>query len=68
MPEDAGIDERLRPILLKAVARDPALRFQTAAQFAEALDNYLDPEEEPVTGGDRQVHHRLPAPPDASQE
>ncbi len=54
VPEDAGIDERLRPILLKAVARDPALRFQTAAQFAEALDNYLDPEEEPVTGGNRQ--------------
>ena len=54
VPEDAGIDERLRPILLKAVARDPALRFQTAAQFAEALDNYLDPEEEPVTAGNRQ--------------
>src|SRR5574343_859303 len=54
VPEDAGIDERLRPILLKAVARDPALRFQTAAQFAEALDNYLDPEEEPVAGGNRQ--------------
>ena len=44
VPEDAGIDERLRPILLKAMARDPALRFQTASQFAEALDNYLTPE------------------------
>ena len=54
VPEDAGIDERLRPILLKAVARDPALRFQTAAQFAEALDNYLDPEEEAVAGVNRQ--------------
>ncbi len=55
VPEDAGIDERLRPILLKAVARDPALRFQTAAQFAEALDNYLDPDDEPVSSsGSRQ--------------
>ncbi len=44
LPEDAGIDERLCPILLKAMARDPALRFQTASQFAEALDNYLTPE------------------------
>src|SRR5574343_654704 len=54
VPEDAGIDERLRPILLKAVARDPALRFQTAAQFAEALDNYVDPEEEEQITGNRQ--------------
>jgi len=44
VPEDAGIDERLCTILLKATARDPALRFQTASQFAEALDNYLTPE------------------------
>jgi serine/threonine protein kinase len=43
VPEDAGIDERLCTILLKATARDPALRFQTASQFAEALDNYLTP-------------------------
>jgi serine/threonine protein kinase len=28
--EDAGIDERLSSILLKATARDPALRYQTA--------------------------------------
>src|SRR5574343_949479 len=49
LPEDAGIDDRLGPILLKAVARDPALRFQAATQFAEALDNYLDPDDEPVS-------------------
>lgn len=46
LPEDANVDSRLRSIVLKAVARDPALRFQTAAQFGEALDNYLDPEDE----------------------
>lgn len=54
LPEDAGIDDRLRSILLKAVARDPALRFQTAAQFAEALDNYLEPEEEADSGSNSQ--------------
>ncbi|WP_295004960.1 serine/threonine protein kinase [uncultured Dechloromonas sp.] len=54
LPEGTGVDDRLRPILLKAVARDPALRFQTAAQFAEALDNYLDPEDEEPATGNRQ--------------
>ena len=54
LPEDAGIDDRLRSVLLKAVARDPALRFQSAAQFAEALDNYLEPEEEADGGGNSQ--------------
>jgi serine/threonine protein kinase len=55
LPEDATVDSKLSSILHKAVARDPALRFQSAAQFAEALDNYLDPEEEPVSGGGRQA-------------
>lgn len=54
LPEGTGIDDRLRPILLKAVARDPALRFQTAAQFAEALDNYLEPEDDLPATGSRQ--------------
>ena len=55
VPEDAGIDERLCTILLKATARDPALRFQTASQFAEALDNYLTPESDlDSPGGSRQ--------------
>jgi serine/threonine protein kinase len=41
LPENATVDEQFgTAILQKAVARDPALRFQTAAQFAEALDNY----------------------------
>jgi serine/threonine protein kinase len=55
VPANAGVDDRLRPILLKAVARDPALRFQSAAQFAEALDNYLNPEDEELASdGSRQ--------------
>ncbi|WP_150430239.1 serine/threonine protein kinase [Dechloromonas sp. CZR5] len=54
LPEGTGVDDRLRPILLKAVARDPALRFQTAAQFAEALDNYLEPEDDLPATGSRQ--------------
>jgi len=55
LPENATVDGNLGAILQKAVARDPALRFQTATQFAEALDNYLEPEEAPVTGGGRQA-------------
>ncbi len=54
LPDGTGVDDRLRPILLKAVARDPALRFQTAAQFAEALDNYLEPEDDLPATGSRQ--------------
>uniref|UniRef100_Q47FN0 Protein kinase:GAF n=1 Tax=Dechloromonas aromatica (strain RCB) TaxID=159087 RepID=Q47FN0_DECAR len=55
LPEDAGVDDRLSSVLNKAVARDPSVRFQTAAQFAEALDNYLNPEDElGATGAGRQ--------------
>ncbi|UCV18011.1 serine/threonine protein kinase [Ferribacterium limneticum] len=56
LPQDATVDEQLSAILHKALARDPLLRFQTAAQFGEALDNYLDPEEElPAGAGGRQA-------------
>ncbi|WP_310492263.1 protein kinase domain-containing protein [Dechloromonas sp.] len=56
LPQDAAVDEQLSAILHKALARDPLLRFQTAAQFGEALDNYLDPEEEvPAGAGGRQA-------------
>ncbi len=57
------------PSCYKATARDPALRFQTASQFAEALDNYLDPgvgldwrQRQPA------VDRRFPAPSHAPQE
>ncbi len=45
LPQLVTVDERLTAILYKALARDPALRYQSAAQFIEALDNYLDPED-----------------------
>jgi serine/threonine protein kinase len=46
LPANAAVDDGLSSILYKSIARDPALRYQTAMQFAEALDNYLDPEED----------------------
>jgi eukaryotic-like serine/threonine-protein kinase len=46
LPPNVAVDDRLGGILSKALARDPELRFQTALQFAEALDNYLEPDEE----------------------
>mgnify|MGYP001431507145 CR=1 FL=1 len=52
LPASATVDEGLAGILYKALARDPALRYQSAAQFAEALDNYLDPEDDGKGGGD----------------
>ncbi|MBL8491910.1 MAG: serine/threonine protein kinase, partial [Rhodocyclaceae bacterium] len=41
LPKDAGIDDRLGDIILKACARDPAARFESAARMREALDAYL---------------------------
>ena len=46
LPGNIAVDERLSGVLYKALTRDPAVRYQTAAQFAEALDNYLSPEED----------------------
>ena len=52
LPGNLAVDERLSGILYKALARDPAVRFQTANQFGEALDNYLDPEDDSKRTGD----------------
>lgn len=52
LPVGAAIDERLSNVMYKALARDPSVRYQTAVQFAEALDNYLDPENEAQSGGE----------------
>ncbi len=52
LPVSAAVDERLSSVLYKALARDPSVRYQSAAQFAEALDNYLDPEDETRSSGD----------------
>lgn len=51
LPASAAVDERLSGILYKALARDPSVRYQSATQFAEALDNYLDPEEDAAQNG-----------------
>ena len=55
LPASAAVDERLSGILYKALARDPALRYQTAAQFGEALDNYLEPEDDGKSGDGKQA-------------
>lgn len=52
LPPGTPVDERLGSILYKALARDPELRYRTAGQFGEALDDYLDPEDEPLASGD----------------
>ncbi|QRM19606.1 HDOD domain-containing protein [Dechloromonas sp. TW-R-39-2] len=46
LPGNVAVDERLTRVLYKALTRDPAVRYQTALQLAEALDNYLSPEED----------------------
>lgn len=43
LPENSGVDERLAAIILKAVAQEPALRYQTAEQMRTALREYLAP-------------------------
>ena len=42
IPRDAGIDDRLADIILKAVAAEPEKRYASAAQMREALDAWLD--------------------------
>ncbi|MFZ5510797.1 MAG: protein kinase domain-containing protein [Pseudomonadota bacterium] len=39
---EQAIDEKLGAIVLKAVARDPRSRFESAAQMKQALDGYLE--------------------------
>ncbi len=55
LPSDSAVDEHLSGILHKAMARDPAVRYQSMAQFGEALDRYLDPLDEVVVSGGRQA-------------
>jgi len=52
LPAGLAVDEPLAAILHKALARDPSLRYQTARQFADALDSYLDPEDDAQASGD----------------
>lgn len=41
-----GVDDQLAGILHKALARNPEMRYQSASQFAEALEHYLEPAED----------------------
>jgi serine/threonine protein kinase len=41
--DDGATDEQLRSIALRAVARDPAARFQSVEEFRLALQSYLEP-------------------------
>jgi len=52
LPSSVAVDERLSGILYKALARDPGVRYQSAKQFGEALDNYLDPEDDSKRTGE----------------
>ncbi|MBK7901253.1 MAG: HDOD domain-containing protein [Azonexus sp.] len=47
-----GVDGRLAALVHKALSRDAELRYQSAAQFGEALDAYLDPGEEVAPRGE----------------
>jgi HD-like signal output (HDOD) protein len=42
IPRDAGIDDRLADIILKAVTPEPEQRYASAAQMRDALDRWLD--------------------------
>jgi HD-like signal output (HDOD) protein len=42
IPRDAGIDDRLAAIILKAVTPEPEQRYASAAQMRDALDRWLD--------------------------
>jgi serine/threonine protein kinase len=55
LPDTVTVEDNLRAIVNKALSRDPALRYQTATQFAEALDDYLDPPEAEMSGTGRQA-------------
>lgn len=44
-PSAVAIDDQLAAVLHKALERNPEMRYQTVAQFAAALERYLEPEE-----------------------
>jgi HD-like signal output (HDOD) protein len=49
---NAKVDERLDALVLRALAASPATRFTGAAEFAEALADYLDPQRPGEAGDD----------------
>lgn len=53
-PADLPLDERLRDIVSKATAKEPELRYDSARQMREALQDYLKPVVEGGGDGGRQ--------------
>lgn len=49
-----AIDDRIGDILLKATARLPEQRYQSATQFLQALESYLVPEDEAASAAGHQ--------------
>lgn len=54
LPADSGVDERLSSILYKALERDPERRYASITAMREALDDYLDPEEDQTSSSGAQ--------------
>jgi serine/threonine protein kinase len=50
LPEDADADDRLRAIVQRAIARDPAARYDSAASLRDALMQWLAPPDEHSAG------------------
>lgn len=50
LPEDADADDRLRAIVQRAIARDPAERYDGAASLRDALMQWLAPPDEHSAG------------------
>ncbi|GCL63385.1 serine/threonine protein kinase [Pseudaquabacterium pictum] len=50
LPEGADADDRLRAIVQRAIARDPADRYDSAASLRDALMQWLAPPDEPQAG------------------
>ena len=45
VPDNAAVDDRLRAVLQRAIARDPTRRYDSAAQLRDALLQWLQPPE-----------------------
>ncbi|GBG01876.1 hypothetical protein AZSI13_12030 [Azospira sp. I13] len=54
LPAEITLDERIVDILYKATARNPQQRYESISQFRQALEHYLDPEEESSESGGKQ--------------
>ncbi|HEX5804529.1 MAG TPA: HDOD domain-containing protein [Azospira sp.] len=51
LPADISVDDRVSAILYRALARDPEQRYESVAPMLEAIEAYLDPEDDAEAGG-----------------